>query len=451
MYSSGLYRSSPVWLQEILIAARGYSRARLREGRTFERFAAEAERSQWMAADDLRALQRRQLESIIGFAAATVPFYRDLYRDVLRGRPWSDVVGQLPLIDKPLVREAGRSLLSREARPPLFEGATSGTTGAPLKLMQDLAAVSRENAFIWRQLQWAGCHAGAKRAWIRGDMAVPFTQSAPPYWRHNAAERMLILSSYHLSAATADAYLEALRDYAPTVIQAYPSSIGFLAQYLHAAGRFYTGPAPAGIVTSSESLGEATRSLIEERFGCRVFDWYGQFERVAAIGTCEYGTLHVIDDYGFVEFEPGPDGLHEIVGTGFNNRVMPLVRYRTGDFVELFDRPTACACGRQFRTVRRIIGREDDALKLPDGRVIGRLAGVFDNVEGMLDAQIRQEAIDEIRIHVVPAPSWQPDTCRLLERNARKRLGPDVTIHVETVDSIERDRNGKYRRVVCKV
>jgi hypothetical protein len=31
-----------------------------------------------------------------------------------------------------------------------------------------------------------------------------------------------------------------------------------------------------------------------------VFDWYGQAERVAAIGTCEHGSYHVLTDYSGV-------------------------------------------------------------------------------------------------------------------------------------------------------
>jgi phenylacetate-CoA ligase len=211
------------------------------------------------------------------------------------------------------------------------------------------------------------------------------------------------------------------------------------------------GRRPFLIVTSSEAVSAEARALIEERFGCKLFDWYGQFERVAAIGTCEQGSLHVIEDYGCVEFHPAAAGLHEIVGTGFNNRVMPLVRYRTGDFVELDDTGADCPCGREFRVVRRIVGRDDDAIKLPGGRVIGRIAHMFDDVDGLLDAQIRQDAIDEIQVRVVPASTLSDAMRRRIERSLRRRLGDAIAIRIESVDGIERDRNGKYRRVVCNV
>lgn len=67
------------------------------------------------------------------------------------------------------------------------------------------------------------------------------------------------------------------------VIQAYPSSVGFLATWMAASGLDYLGKSRKGIVTSSEMLDAAKKGVVEDRFGCRVFDWYGQFECVAAI------------------------------------------------------------------------------------------------------------------------------------------------------------------------
>ena len=68
---------------------------------------------------------------------------------------------------------------------------------------------------------------------------------------------------------------------------------------------------------------------------------------LAAEGT-RSELLYFWPHYGFVEFgEPDEDGLCEVIGTTFDNLAMPLVRYRTGDYVRLakpdaereFDRP----------------------------------------------------------------------------------------------------------------
>ncbi|HJS37742.1 MAG TPA: phenylacetate--CoA ligase family protein, partial [Burkholderiales bacterium] len=324
-------------------------------------------------------------------------------------------------------------------------------SGAPLRLWQDLPAINRENAFVWRQLEWAGLKRGQRRAWMRGDMIVPAAQRVPPYWRLNRAENMLMLSSYHLADSTAAACLQALEDFDPVVIQAYSSSVGFLAAWMLANGRRFRGAALLGIVTSSETLSADRRRDISVAFGCPVLDWYGQAERVAAIGTCEHGRYHLLSDYSHVELLPAGDGRFELVGTGFNNFAMPLVRYRTGDCVRPAPAGLRCPCGRAFPLVEQIAGRDDDAVHLPDGRSIGRLDHVFKGVTGIVEAQIRQERPAAVEVLLVPGRDYGEGTRRALLANLRERLGGDVALEVRRVDAIPRGANGKFKGVVSTV
>ncbi|HEX9395336.1 MAG TPA: phenylacetate--CoA ligase family protein [Burkholderiales bacterium] len=448
------YRRSPVWAQELLIAANSSVRSALREGRAFAAAAAEISGSQWWSADELFDFQMLQLRALLQTAGRDVPWYRERFR-ALGLNPASLALprdlAKLPLLDKREVRAAGAELISTARRGPLFSGSTSGTTGSPLHLHQDLAAIARENAFIWRQLEWAGLHRGARRAWLRGDMIVPATQREPPYWRMDRADNMLMLSSYHLSAASVPAYLAALERFDPVLIQAYPSSIGFLAAWMRDAGRRYRAPALRGIVTSSETLTAEARREIAAAFGCRVYDWYGQFERVAAIGTCEQGRLHLLTDYSYVELLPAGEGLFELVGTGFGNLAQPLIRYRCGDLVRLAPPGERCACGRAFPLVEQVLGRVDDAVKLPDGRSVGRLDHIFKGVNGILEAQLRQDRLDAVEILVVPAPDFNARERDTVLANARERLGEEVAIELRCVERIARGAQGKFKGVVCNL
>jgi phenylacetate-CoA ligase len=452
MFSSTLYKSSPVWLQELMVATRAYGRMTMREGQRFRRFLSEAERTQWLDEAALRRYQEDHVRRLLERAATQVPMYRELYgaSHPLEG-PSIDALQSLPVIDKEVLRRAGARAQCERTPWPLFEGGTSGTTGPPLKLKQDLVAINRENAFVFRQLRWAGYEPGQPRAWIRGDMIVPADDTTPPFWRRNAAENMLVLSSYLLSATTAQSYLDALARFDPQIIQAYPSSIGFLASYLHSKNQDYGGRRLRGVVTSSETVDDDTRRLVLQRFGCPIFDWYGQFERVAAIGTCEHGSLHIIEDYSYVELLPNDEGECEIVGTGFNNFVMPLVRYRTGDLVEPSAGAAPCRCGRHFRTVKRVMGRDEDVIKLPDGRMIGRLDHIFKGLDSVLDAQIRQDEPQSIMILIVPGEGFDSHTVESIRANAAERLGSSIRIDVESVTALPRTKSGKFRRVICNV
>jgi len=443
VYGSFAYRHGPIPAQEWLIAARDALRHALREGRHFDALEGQLEDSQWWSAEALHAYQQRSVDNLLAFAARHVPYYRD------RLPAAHTPLAQLPLLDKAQVRAAGRALLADRRRGPAFSIETSGTSGAPLVLRQDLAAINRENAFVWRQLAWAGLRRGEPRAWLRGDMIVPAAQRSPPYWRLNRTENMLMLSSYHLAESTAAACLEALAAFEPVVIQAYPSSIGFLAAWMLGSGARYRGAALRGSVTSSETLSAERRRDITAAFGCPVFDWYGQAERVAAAGTCEHGRLHLLSDYSCVELLPAQDGWYELVGTSFNNYAMPLIRYRCGDRVRPAPAQERCACGRAFPLLEEIAGRDDDAVQLPDGRSIGRLDHVFKGVEGVVEAQIRQEGAGAVAVLVVPAADFGEHTRRALLRNLRERLGRDVALEIRRVDAIPRGANGKFRSVVC--
>jgi len=453
MFQSKIYRLSPPAAQEVLIAVRALVRKSLREGVTMRRYLQEARERELWTAGQLEAYQRRNLRRVLEHAYSSVPYYIDRLSDTRDFDSPEDALRDLPILSKSDIVSAGIRLLSASHRGPRIKGSTSGTTGTPITIFQDFDAINRENAFVTRQLSWAGYAPGSRRAWIRGDMIVPLKQAQPPYWRLNRAEHMLMMSSYHLSPQTVNAYVDALATFAPRVIQAYPSSIAFLARHLAAHNAYYRSDTLRAIVTSSETFSREDRALVEERFGCRIFDWYGQFERVAAIGTCEHGNYHLIPDYSYVELhpDPGSPGTYELVGTSFNNLLMPLVRYKTGDSVTLSEKSTICACNRQFPLVESVVGRRDDYVCLPDGRVVGRLDHIFKGLSGIAEAQIIQDELSRLRIVVVPSKTFSDATRHALARNALGHLGTDMSISIEMVDSIPRTASGKFRSVISNV
>jgi phenylacetate-CoA ligase len=454
MYSSAFYRHSPVWLQEVLVSARAGLRKLVREGASFRGVISEIGITQNYDLAQLQTLQLEKIRALFGHVYLHVPYYTECFKKA--GISAEDIksledVRILPYLTKPIVVSRRSDFLAKNIRGPRIPINTSGSTGTPLQMFQNLEAVIRENAFIWRQLQWAGFERGQRRAWMRGDMVVPFESNNRPFWRKNFSEDMLMMSSYHLSESTAQDYVGALEQYDPVLIQAYPSAISYLARYLAAEGRDYTGPSLAAIVTSSETLTGTDRDVIESRFGCKVFDYYGSAERVTMIQTCEHGRYHLASDYAFTELIPLEDGTSEIVGTGFNNWLMPLIRYRSGDTVEMDRDGTSCPCGRRLPLVKQINGRSDDYLKTRDGRRIGRLDHIFKGVKNVAEGQLVQNRLDEVIIRVVPFAGFGKADRTLLIANAHERLGGEMRIEVEVISAIPRTKNGKFRAVICNV
>lgn len=322
---------------------------------------------------------------------------------------------------------------------------TSGTSGTPLTVVQTLGNMVREDGFTYRQLRWIGYRHGQRRAWIRGDIVCPDHPKDGVYWCRDWIGNMLLMSSYHLSGDTIGRYVDALEAFDPVVIHAYPSSIGALASWLNAAGRRYRGPALRGVMTSSETLEPMVRAAVEQAFGAKVFDWYGQSERVAAIGTCEHGRYHVMTDYGGVALlETGDGGACEIVGTTLNNAAMPLVRYRTGDRVIPDPHPHDCPCGRVFPTVKAVIGRQEKIVTLPDGRIIARLDRIFQGHDRhLVEGQVLYRGHGEFVLRVVATEGFgEPDAQALVDKFLLRV--PGVQVRVERVAAIPRGPNGKF-------
>jgi phenylacetate-CoA ligase len=110
-----------------------------------------------------------------------------------------------------------------------------------------------------------------------------------------------------------------------------------------------------------------------------------------------------------------------------------------------------CVCGRAFPLIEAIDGRMDEAVKLPDGRVVGRLTHVFEGLEGILEAQIVQDRADALTVLIAPSAGYGERTRERLLAKLRFRLGEDVGLEIRPVDAIPRGANGKFRGVVCNL
>lgn len=456
-YSSKAYKNSPVLIQNALVTMKGMAYDIVRRGRTFYQLKRELLQNERLNSQELSSLQFIKLKEVISHAYEYVPYYRNIFNSIgflPKHFKCIDDLAKLPILEKETIKQNFDNLIALNVkRKYLIKGSTSGTSGSPLSLYMDRNLIQSEYAHVWRQYRWAGCPQTGRIASFRGDMIVPREQTRPPYWRYDFYSKELWFSSYHLSEDTAKDYLECLRNYSPQLIYSYPSSVFLLAKFAKSIGLEYSFTSLQGIVTSSETLFEYQKKLITEFFKVNIFDWYGSFERVIFIGTCEHGSYHIFPDYGFAEFIPleeTDNGIHyELVGTGFINACMPLIRYRSGDVITLTDEK--CKCGRNFQVIGTILGRMDDMIVTPEGKVIGRLDHIFKNVENIRLAQIVQETIDKIYILVVPNMDYSVADEKKILSNAIQRLGEMASIEIKLVSDIPRLPNGKFKGVISKV
>ena len=389
----------------------------------------------------MRAYQNERLRELLATCSRHVPYYIDLFRhealDPERLDP-RELLARIPPLEKSEVRRDPERFRNQSRNRRLLRKTyTSGTTGSSLLCWRDLNSINFENATIWRQRQWAGSGFEDRRITLRWEVPVPTSRTSPPYWRYDAAQRDLIMSTYHLGTRSAPDYAAALTAFAPQAVEGYPSALALLARLLRELG-IESFPVGA-IITTAETLLDSQREIIENFFGARVFDHYGSAERTAKIFACQRGRYHVQPDYSIVEFLD--DG--EIVGTPLFNHAFPLLRYRSGDLA-MPEYEGNCSCGREaFPLVRETHGRRDSYVVTPEGRVIGHLGHIYEEVEHVMEGQIVQESEERVVLKVVPESGYQAKDEALLLRQARDLLGPAMDIEVAYVDKIPRTARGK--------
>ncbi len=403
----------------------------------------------------LRVYQEKLLHKMVRHCNKNVPYYRDLFRE-LKIRP-DDIrtlqdLSKLPLIDKKTVQGNLDRFISRRHYNFLCNvGSTSGSTGTPGKFIRDFDAINFEHAVVWRQWQNAG-DSGKKRISLRGDIIVPSSQNEPPFWRYNPANRELQMSSYHLSLDNSIHYIRKIQDFQPKILYCGPSMGHVLAKFFRHHGVNYRFDA---VFTSSESLEPEIRDYIEAVFQTRIYDWYGQAERVAAIGQCQHHQYHIQEDYSIVELLPNRgDGTYELVGSQLHNYVMPLLRYRTQDFIYLKGDPaefTRCACGSYFRKVEKILGRSYGYLLTPEGYHIAITAHIPVGVDNVIETQFYQEKQGEVVLKVLTNGSFSEVDRERLVLNTLKHTSPHMKVLVQEVSEIERGPNGKFINIVSNI
>jgi phenylacetate-CoA ligase len=400
--------------------------------------------------EDLDAVTDELLMDTLRAAVRHIPRYRDIPVDFATDSA-REGLARFPIIDRNdlIERPADHYPKGQAPRPWTIVGRTSGTSGTPLQVFRSLPSVLWENAVVERHFRWSGYRPGLRRAYLRGDLVVPIDRDTPPYWFLNRYNNQLILSSRHLRDGCVEDIIEVLARFEPFMLEAYPSTAYELALLLEKRQASLKIPY---VFTGSEPLYPHQRELIETRLTTCVLDHYGMAERIAYATECEQGGLHVNTDYSYVEIvddEGNPtDGEGDVVGTTFNNAVMPLVRYRMSDRTRW--RREACSCGRTYPLIEPVTGKYEDTLFGSRGQRISPsvVTFAFKSLRGIKYSQVAQTDVGTWEIRVVPEVSFDESERNRLIENVRHLVDPGIHVVVREVPEIARTSAHKYRWIV---
>ena len=447
-----LYQKLPVWGQHAAVSAYGVYWKWLRFGAGFqEHVGVYREREQAFSQAQWSTWQHNRLREVLSVAANLVPYYRDTWTKVQKQAASEGRLSGLPLLEKDAVRADPKRFLRGDVKPryPLVFH-TSGTTGTPVASYWTIDEFRESQAFHEvRGANWAGVSFSMPRATFSGRMVEPDPDSEGPYYRFNRVERQVYCSAFHLNARTANKYLDAWKRHGVEWLTGYGVSYFLLAQFI--LEQRLSPPRLRAIITTSEKVTPHMKQVMERAYRCPVFEEYNNVENVFFANDCEQGRLHVSPDVGIIEIlrpdgtacDPGEVG--EVVATCLFRTFQPFVRYRIGDCAAWDDEP--CRCGRAMPVIKEVIGRLEDVVVGPDGRQMVRFHGIFTNQPHIKQGQIIQEALDSIRVKVIPTAGFGPDDIQDVTVRIQQRLG-QVKVEVEPVDHIPVNKSGKFKAVV---
>ena len=419
------------------------------------------EQTQWWLRVRIQALQLKRLQDLAASAFEHSPYWRSVMDE--RGMKPTDIrlledLRRFPLLEKATVRARREDMVWRQEGPRVKLVRTSGSTNEALQFYTSSSREAAINAARIRGHRWIGVNKGDKEVYFWGSPVELHAQDRIKKVRDCLVNEPLT-NGFEITPERMAAYIEDWKRWRPKCIFGYPNSFLLTVHLAEKAGIDLRELAVRGVkvlCTTSEMLGETNRRIISEAFGLPVYDSFGLREAALVGHECTHFTLHSNDEQVILEtINPETleltDGEGELIITSLISRVMPIIRYRTGDVVTLSEKP--CPCGRSLRSMVISGGRIADFVVTRDGKWVAGyfLIYICRSVPGIVKFQAVQERLGELRVSLVTDEQFPADGAERVRQAVLARLASDERIIIERVDDIRPAPSGKYRPVIGKV
>lgn len=368
----------------------------------------------------VRSYQREALARLVARARRDVPYYSERLREL-----HAPELLELPFLERPTLRRRWQELLSHEADRSICDRRlTSGTSGMPVLTLQ-----SQEEGF-------ATLHYGLARvADLAGLIDLPRWESPvvvsvtdhsrhKPFGVFNPVVEKWCRTEVLDPMVAGDALRVArlISDLEPALLIARPTTLRLLADTAREIGIALALPLP--LLSCGAQLYPDERRVIADVFGGPVVDCYTLAECSSAASQCRMGRYHVHWEAAILEVidpesrapvaaaQPG-----ELVVTDLTRDIMPIIRYRTGDWGTAAS--DSCPCGRPGPTLISVDGRDGCYFRLPDGRLYNPsgLGGLLSGIPDVRQFRICQLDERQVLVECATRPEARPD----LPDHIRKR------------------------------
>lgn len=321
---------------------------------------------------EIKSLQEQKLAELLSYVNAKSPFYKSLFAknniDISQIKTIEDLA-QLPVTTKEDLQKYNDDFLCVPANQIIDYATTSGTLGDPVTFGltdSDLDRLAYNEAISF------DC-AGIKE----GDVVQLMTTIDRRFMAGLAyflGLRKMKVGVIRVGAGIPELQWDSILKYKPTYLIAVPSFLLKMIEFAEKHNIDFNNSSVKGVICIGESLRNQDFSKnvlskrITDKWNIKLFSTYASTEMSTAFTECEHGVgghhhpeliiVEVLDENNN-PVQNGESG--ELTFTTLGIEAMPLIRFKTGDVVQLHTNP--CLCGRSTFRVGPVIGRKQQMIK----------------------------------------------------------------------------------------
>lgn len=455
------YLNSPEMIKNIVGCVYDYIPSKLKYGDVFFETLNHMKKFEFETESEIKSYQDEKLKEMVNYAYNNVEFYRELYDENninIKEISSLEDITKLPIITKEQIMESGEKIISKNSnKNKLRYITTGGTSGKPMGIYTDYDNEIIEWANVVGFWSRMGYTLDSSRAVFRGKKLPNIDKGK--YYYYDPIKKELSISTFHMNDDNMYEFYNKLNEYKPEFFHGYMSAIVTFTKFLKKNNLKLKYKLKA-VLATSENIYDHQRNFIELYYETRVFSFYGHTERLIFAGECELSTnYHVNPIYGIAEIvdknnnkvKDGENG--ELIGTGFLNKHMPLIRYKTGDIAR-FKKDNKCECGRNHQIIERVEGRwKQEMLVKEDGTLFSMTAlNIHSEIASKIEKfQFYQDTPGKIIMNVIPLENTSACEINLLVNEITNKIGNGITINAKIVDTIENKKNCKFTFVDQKL
>ena len=305
---------------------------------------------------------------------------------------------------------------------------TSGTTGSPIRWLD-----TRESwdwwGKCWRDIYIAAEVSSTDRLMIAFSFG-PFIG----FWSAYHGAQQLGAFTIANGGMTSDQRIRAILTNDVTVVICTPTYALRLAEVAKQDGVDLSTKSKVRVTIHAGEPGaslQSTKQRIEDSWGAKAYDHVGATE-VGAWGVMciTQNGVHLNEDEFICEVIDPESGTHadegELVITNLGRVGMPVIRYRTGDFVRL--KTEQCSCGSEHRLLDGgVVGRLDNAIIVRGLNVYpATIENIILKVKDVSEFAVRAysgDTFDELEIQIETTNPISDETVSEVTTAIRDELG----------------------------